>query len=107
MAEADYQKEVQKLREDLAQLREDVSSLTQTLKDLGVQRTEDLKGSARAEYQRRREQFREQVEGLRDRGRDALDEVEESIGEHPMSSLLAAFGLGFIIAKMLDIGGRR
>lgn len=107
MAEADYQKEVQKLREDLSQLREDVSSLTQMMKDLGLQRAEELKGSAREEYRRRRAHFREQVDGLRDRGRDALDDVEEGIGEHPMSSLLAAFGLGFIIAKMLDLGGRR
>jgi hypothetical protein len=28
------------------------------------------------------------------------------VGEHPLGSLAAAVGIGFILAKMMDLGGR-
>ncbi|EAR21033.1 DUF883 family protein [Nitrococcus mobilis] len=103
----DLRKELDKLKADLARLRADTSDVTRTLRELGSEKLDDVRGSADEEFQRGRRILRRGVEAGRERGRRALAEVEEDIGAHPYASVFAAVGAGFVLAKLLDIATRR
>lgn len=107
MAEASVEEELDALKEDLARLRADIGDLAGVLKDLGVERAEHIRSSVEDEVRTRREALRRRLDSTRARGRKAVDDLEDQIEGHPLSSLLAAFGMGFIIGKLLDLGGRR
>ncbi|MFB6259704.1 MAG: DUF883 domain-containing protein, partial [Thiohalorhabdaceae bacterium] len=63
--------------------------------------------SVEDELDERRQDLRRAMGAARDRGRRAEDEFEEQVNEHPWGSLLAALGVGFILAKVMDRGDRR
>lgn len=111
MAEKELQDELKRLRADLNNLQNDVAGLVSTLRDLGVDKVEGLKSSVEDEIRARREELRRRLNEARSSGRkaveDAVEGIEQGIGQHPLSSLLTAFGLGFIIAKLMDLGNRR
>lgn len=107
MAEADYQKELDTVKADLAKLRSDVAELTGAVKESGSRRAGQVRETVEEELRRAREELRHTLDTARERGRRAKEEMEGTVGEHPYGTLLTAFGLGFIIAKLLDNGGRR
>lgn len=85
------EKDVEELRKEFSELKSDVSKLTDTLKKLyGDTATE---GRTRA---------RQAAEHSRERARETVGAFEEEIGERPLTSIAAAFGIGFIIGKLLD-----
>jgi len=100
MVDKNVQDELQTLKDDVAKLRTDVSELVGLLKDLGADKIDEARGTVEEGLRARREQLRESVGRAKARGKKAADDIEEQITEHPLSSLLAAFGLGFIIAKL-------
>lgn len=106
-ANDDLRKELDKLKADLANLRSDTSNLTHAIRDLGGEKVAGMRQSVEDEVQRRRQSLRRGIEAGRERGRRALDEVEEEIGAHPYASFLAAVGVGFILAKLMDVATRR
>ncbi len=103
----DLRKELDKLKADLARLRADTTEVTRTLRELGNEKLDDVRGSANEEFQRGRRILRRGVEAGQERGRRTKEEMEEGIGAHPFSSVIAAVGAGFILAKLLDIVTRR
>jgi ElaB/YqjD/DUF883 family membrane-anchored ribosome-binding protein len=100
MADKNVQDELQTLKDDIAKLRTDVSQLVDVLKDLGVEKVDSARASVEEEIQAQRERVRDAIGKAKDRGKKTADDIEDHITEHPLSSLLAAFGLGFIIAKL-------
>ncbi len=106
MADEELRAELEALKEDLARLRADLGGLVEALKEAGAERVEGYRERAAEELRRRREAVEERLGAARERGRQAVEELGEGVGEHPISSLLAAFGVGFILARLLD-GGRR
>jgi ElaB/YqjD/DUF883 family membrane-anchored ribosome-binding protein len=88
---ANVDEDVAKLRRDYDELRSDVQSLLNTMKDSGAQRGRDAWDRAR----RTGESLQEDAEELRHR-------AETKIGDHPMTSVLSSFGLGFLIGLLLD-----
>lgn len=107
MAERDVNAEIKQLRDDFATLRNDVSELTALLRDLGVERFEGAKDAAADELRASREELRRRLQAARATGRDAVEDIGETIGGHALSSIGMAFGVGFLLAKLLDIGSRR
>jgi ElaB/YqjD/DUF883 family membrane-anchored ribosome-binding protein len=107
MAENMLQQELDTLKEDVAKLRTDVQSLTKALKDLGLEKVQGVRSTLAEEILAARGELQRRVGHARDYGRRAVDSLEEEIGEHPLPSLLGAFGIGFVLARLLDIGGRR
>jgi ElaB/YqjD/DUF883 family membrane-anchored ribosome-binding protein len=87
----DIHQELDKLKTDIEALRKDVASMAQSVKELGVQKGQEA--LTRAE---------ELGERARSRARYAEERFSDEIGERPFVSLLAAFGLGFIVAKLFD-----
>jgi ElaB/YqjD/DUF883 family membrane-anchored ribosome-binding protein len=83
--------EVAKLRRDFEALRTDVSSLLDSMKNAGVQR-------GRENWER----ARQAGESLQAEAENLQRQAESKISDHPMTSVLSSFGLGFLIGLLLD-----
>lgn len=101
------QEEIDALKSDLASLRSDISELTGAVRDMGYGKAGEWRSSVEDELGERREELRRAMGAARDRGQQAEDEFEQRVNEHPWGSLLAALGVGFILAKITDRGERR
>jgi ElaB/YqjD/DUF883 family membrane-anchored ribosome-binding protein len=100
MASNNVQEELQILKDDVAKLRVDISDLVTALRQLGVQKIDEARGTLEEELEEQREKLRAGFNRARERGRGAADEFEQHVTEHPVGSLLTAFGIGYILAKL-------
>lgn len=107
MAETNLNDQMKQLRADFAALQSDVAELANLLRDIGAERVEEAKGSAAEKLRERRAELERQLRTARTRGKETIDELEETISGYPFGSLAVAFGVGFLIAKIMDLGGRR
>jgi ElaB/YqjD/DUF883 family membrane-anchored ribosome-binding protein len=107
MTDSTLQQELNTLKEDVAKLRADVQNLTSALKDLGVEQVEGIRSTVAEEIRAARGELQRRAGQARDYGRRAVDSLEEEIGDHPLPSILSAFGIGFVLARLLDVGSRR
>lgn len=105
MADKDMQEELQTIKDDVAKLRSDIADLVGLLKDLGAEKVGEAKTTVEEELRAQREKLRRALGSAKERGKRTADDIEETITQHPLSSLLAAFGVGFILAKLTN-GGR-
>lgn len=95
------------LREDFNKLREDMVHLSATLKDLGAERAQETKERLNGRLGNARDRLRERVDAGGQRGKEYYDRLGCSVSGRPMISLLTAFGIGFVVAKLFDLGNRR
>ncbi len=95
METGEVNREIDQLKQDIAVLRSDMSTLINTLKETGVNRGRDAFDSANR-------RIRETSTRLRDQAVETQQTVERSIGERPLSSVLTAFGTGFVIGMLMD-----
>lgn len=102
MAERSLHEEMDSLKEDVAKLRSDVGDLLGLIKDLSAEKGNGRAG-LREEFDEQRERLWDAVGRVREQGQRRVNDLEDQISEHPLGSLFAAFGLGYIIAKL---GGR-
>lgn len=84
-------KEVDQLKAELDSLRKDFTQLTDTFKQM-----------SREQVQAGTDQARDSAQQLGNQARDAAQNVEQEISARPLTSVLAAFGIGFIVGKLLD-----
>ena len=103
-ANEDLHTEINKLKDDITKLRGDVGDLLQVLREAGIDKFAQSRESFDEELQKGREKVRATMDKARVSGEKALNDLEEGVSEHPLSSLLMAFGLGFIVAKVLGGG---
>lgn len=87
----DFSRDVDKLKADIDELRKDVATIARLLKDLGS-----------AKGQEAFERAGEIGERARRRAADAEERISHEIEERPFASVLTAFGVGFVIGKLLD-----
>lgn len=106
MAERQMEEELQALKADIANLRADVADLAGTMQNMAGSRAHRFRDSLESELNEKREQLRRRFDEVRTRGRQQINDIEETVGQHPLGSLAAAVGIGFILAKMMDLGGR-
>lgn len=106
MAE-EIRKEVDALKNDITQLRKDIAGLTAAVKEAAVDKVDDTKAQARDKLNGVWEKLECKLDEALGQGREGVRHVEQKIGEHPTASVLAAFGVGFLIAKLLNLGERR
>jgi len=89
----DLSRDIDALKADLEALRADVAAIARSIKELGAAKGHEA--LARAEE-------------LGERARATLSAAEELLGreieERPIASLITAFGIGFLIGKLLDSG---
>jgi ElaB/YqjD/DUF883 family membrane-anchored ribosome-binding protein len=91
---------------DLAQLREDILALGDAVRDTASESVTAGKAKTQERLQRIWEDFEGRFEDLLQDGKATFSRAEQKLSEHPTGSVLTAFGLGYLIAKVLD-GGRR
>lgn len=89
------QAEMENLKAELAKLRADLSGVAQALKSTGAAEAAELKASIK-------EALAHAYEEVRDKGKKSVEAVEHQVTEHPIIAILAAFGAGFLVAKLLD-----
>ena len=99
--------EVEVLKEDIAKLREDIASLASAV--LGA--ASDTLGDARAKVNNKSQEAEDKFTGKLndgiDRGKQFLDDLDTQVTRHPVGSVLVAFGVGLLIAKILGSGNSR
>jgi len=96
------EKDYEVLKEDLAKLRADVAQLVAALAAEQNEKVEGLRAKAGEKLNRAQEASAEAMAQAGEMARGSVDAVEHSVKEHPLASLLAAFGLGLVIAQILS-----
>lgn len=89
----DISRDIKRLMRDMDDIREEVASMARNVTESSTQKGHDA--LARADKLRAR---------ARERAMYAEKRAGEEIESHPFLSLLAAIGVGFLIAKLLDAG---
>lgn len=102
----EIRKELDALKNDIAQLRKDIAGLTSAVKDVASEKVDATTSQAREKVGSAWEDIERKLNEVLGQGRETVRTVEQKIGEHPGGSILAAFGIGFLVAKLLDIRGR-
>lgn len=95
MADNNVNDELDKLRSDVTELREDVQVLINAMKEAGLQRGREF-------YDRAAERARHAGETVRERAGEAYGSIEKEVEARPFTSILAAFGTGFVVGMLLD-----
>ena len=101
------QAEVTALKEDMARLREDILNLTRALGDSAADYREDAREEMLRKARAAQAKAAEQLEKAQAAGQKMVEDMEVRIVERPFMSLLTAASVGFILAKLLDLGNRR
>ena len=107
MAEDPVRREMDALKADIAKLREDIAGLTNAVKDVASEKVANAKAEAQERARGTWEDIERRFEDMLAQGKETFSKAENQLGDHPVGSVLTAFGLGFIIAKLIDMGGRR
>lgn len=100
--DTDGDKDLAALREDLTRLREDIASVKNTIAGIGRRSASDAKEAGSAKLSELRDELEQLGDNMYARGHDALSGVERTVHERPLTSLLAAFGVGLILSRFLD-----
>jgi len=107
MAEDPIRKELDALKTDIAQLRVDIAGLTTAMHDVASDKVKKAKTDTQDRLRDTWEDLEEKLDEAIQQGKSTVGNIESQVGQHPTGSLLTAFGIGFIVAKMLEMGGRR
>jgi ElaB/YqjD/DUF883 family membrane-anchored ribosome-binding protein len=83
--------DVEQLKAEFASLKSDVSDLTATLR----QYTSDKAAEGRS-------QVRETADRSREQAAEGLGAVEAEIEKRPLTSVVAGFGIGLILSRLLE-----
>ena len=100
--DTDIDKDLAALREDLGRLREDISSVKSTIAAIGKRSASEAKAAGSARIAELRDELEQLGDNIQARGHDALAGVERTVHDRPLTSLLAAFGLGLVLSRFLD-----
>jgi ElaB/YqjD/DUF883 family membrane-anchored ribosome-binding protein len=96
------EKDYDVLKADLAKLREDVARLVAALAAEQSEKAEGLRAKAGEKLHRAQQAGAEAVAQAGDMARDSVDAAERTVRDHPLASLLGAFGLGLVVAQLLS-----
>ena len=113
MAEKQREKEIDALKMDIANLREDMAALAASVRKIAEGRREGVSGAEQEASTGERSDagerwgtswsdFQRRLEEARTRGEKVIRDLAVEIERHPLGSIAAAFGIGFLIAKLLD-----
>ena len=92
---SEFDKELDQLRSDMADLRKDMSALVKTMKDAGISEGQHL-------YEEAAERAKHARDAARKRATDTYSALEKEVEERPLTSILTAFGTGFVMGIILD-----
>jgi ElaB/YqjD/DUF883 family membrane-anchored ribosome-binding protein len=99
--------EIDALKEDIAKLREDIASLASAALGAASDTLDDARAKVNGKSQEVRDEFTDKMNDGIDRGKQFLDDLDTQVTRHPVGSVLVAFGVGLLIAKLLGSGNSR
>ncbi|UYQ73576.1 hypothetical protein OF122_07425 [Pelagibacterium flavum] len=100
-AKTDSDDPAKDLDAEIAALREDVAAITATLGDVVKYRTGEAKTEARRLRKSAERKGEETLEQVQDSFEAAEGELKTMIREKPISSVLIAAGIGYVLSKIL------
>lgn len=105
-ADKELQAELDMLKADMARLREDLGGLVGALKGAGSAKASAMKEEMGDFVEDAEEKAKKILEILKEKGKAGAHYAGDKVGEHPFIAILAAFGVGFVLAKILDRNGK-
>ncbi|OZB37805.1 MAG: hypothetical protein B7X35_02330 [Halothiobacillus sp. 14-56-357] len=98
--------ELAAIKQDMHQLKADLAELLTAMKTRGQNKAEALGQDAINTLHDAIDTLNQRVnaakEGVSEKTRATVDQAEQVIERHPVASLLAAFGIGFVLAKLFS-----
>ena len=92
--------EVTQLKKDIEALKGDIHQLSNTIKELAQEKATE--GKSKMFEELHIDDLKEQLDNLKTKGKDGLGAVESEIKTHPLQSTALSFGVGFLIALMMN-----
>ena len=98
--------ELAAIKKDMQQLKADLAELVSAMKTRGQTKAENLGQDAINTLHEAIDTLSQRVNaakaGASEKTRAAADQAEQVIERHPVASLLTAFGIGFVLAKLFS-----
>ena len=94
-------KSYQALEAELGRLRDDISSLAKTVRDIGSGEAQVVLDAVKDRLDKVSAEARRASRRAKAGARDAADTMQDAIEDNPLTSVLIALGLGFIIGAFL------
>jgi ElaB/YqjD/DUF883 family membrane-anchored ribosome-binding protein len=91
-----------RLEADIEQLKADLKRLNETLVGLGKDTFESVQSESAARLEALRKEADDIARRLKSKGESQYAALEAQVQEKPLLTLLAAFGLGMIISRLID-----
>ncbi|WP_437880860.1 DUF883 family protein [Pseudomonas sp. LRF_L74] len=87
---------------DFKALVADTERLLQHTAELAGDQADELRGQLLENLERARDSLRVTEEGLRERGRQAVDSAESYVQQHPWQSIGVSAGVGFLLGLLFS-----
>jgi ElaB/YqjD/DUF883 family membrane-anchored ribosome-binding protein len=98
----DVKADASDLAGDIAQLRKDLEKLSGSIMALGRGGIAAAQKGGAEQFGAWREDVGDMATSLKKQGQHQLDAVEGQIRERPLLTLLAAFGVGLLVSRLVD-----
>jgi ElaB/YqjD/DUF883 family membrane-anchored ribosome-binding protein len=101
-----------KQHEGLEALKGEIQRLREQVAELSAERAEGAPGKGEGDSHPDKtmgplEELLHKFDSSREQGEKAVKDLAEEVERHPLVSVMAAFGLGYVVAKLFYHGGRR
>jgi ElaB/YqjD/DUF883 family membrane-anchored ribosome-binding protein len=88
------------LQKELKALRADLSALVTTVKEIGATQAENVASQVKGAVGDLGHRIRMTADEARERGEEAAHEIEQMIGRHPLTAVMVAMGIGFVVGAI-------
>ena len=100
--DSDKKADTSQLEADIDQLKKDLKKLNDTLVGIGRDSFDAVQSEGAARLEALRKEADDIARRLKSKGQSQYDAIEAQVQEKPLLSLMAAFGLGMIISRLID-----
>jgi len=98
----DVKADASDLAADIAQLKKDLQKLSGSIVGLGRDGLDAAQKGGAEQLGAWREDVDDLAKSLKKQGQHQLDVVEGQVRERPLLTLLAAFGVGLVVSRLID-----
>ena len=99
---SDDKADTSRLEADIEQLKADLKRLNDTLVGIGKESFDAVQSESAARLTALRREADEIAQKLKGKGESQYAAIEAQVQEKPLMALLAAFGLGMVISRLID-----
>jgi len=93
-----FNSDVESLKTSFNQLRHDLTHLVNSAMGVGKHGASAVKERAAGAV----DGLKDRLHDLKDKGANSVDAVEQKISDHPLTTAMIAFGIGYVLGKMFS-----